>query len=80
MDAVVNDRSGHAKSRSSNFFLAKIGGGATRKFPDDQVKLCEFLARKAFPKYKFQLAVLFRKKRQIALGTTHVARKNHLAP
>jgi len=41
--------------------------------------LSKFLAGKAFMKDKFELAVLFSKKRQIAFGTTHIASENHLA-
>src|SRR5271169_3620937 len=78
VDAVIDDRTGYAKSRSPNLLASKMRGGSPRKFPDDEIELCEFLAGKALTKDEFQFTVLFRKESQIAFGTTNVACENHL--
>ena len=61
VNAVINDRASHSESGGSNFLLPQVGRRKSRKFPDNQIKLCKFLAGKALAKYEFQLSVFFRK-------------------
>ena len=59
VNAVIDDRAGHTKASGTNFLLTKVGSSAAQKLSNDQIKLCEFLARESFPKDHFELAVLF---------------------
>ncbi len=80
MNAVVDDRPRYAESSSTNLFVQQIRSGLAGKLPNDQLKLGEFLAGKALPKDKFQFAVVFREKGQIAFCTAYVAGENHRPP
>ncbi len=75
-DAIVNDRAGDTEARGFDFFSRKMRGSLARELFGDQIKLCEVLAAKALPKNGDEFAVFFGKQREIALGTTDIARKD----
>jgi hypothetical protein len=79
-DAIVDDRTGNAKTGGAHALLLQTWFGEAGKLAHNQVKLGEFLAGEAMIEDRREFAVLFGKEREIAFRATNIACKNHLVP
>src|SRR5271157_3991232 len=77
MDAVVDHRSGYAKTSGTHFFAAQVRLGLPGKLLHQKIKLRKPLAGEALPVDYLELPVVFGEQGQIALGTANITGENH---
>lgn len=79
-DAAIDDRTGNAESCGFNAFPAQMVRGLPREFLDDEIELREFFAGEAVAENLGEVAVLFGKQGQVALGAADITSKDHPLP
>src|ERR1700730_9427166 len=79
-NAILDYRTGHAKTRSFDALAGKVRSGLPEKLLHDTVKLRKFLACKSLSEDRSEHAVLLGKQREVTLRSAHVPSKDHQCP